>query len=337
MLRRGTMVSVALCTHNGEQFIAEQLLSILSQSTPPAEIIMSDDASTDATVELAQGVVATFLSENPEITTRFRILENVRPLGIAANFERAISECSADVIALSDQDDVWALRRLERLATVFEGRPELLLLHSDAQLVDESGSPLPNTLFEALEISKTMRDEIHGGGAFALLMKRNLVTGATAVFRRSLFELATPFPAHWVHDEWLAIVAAALGQLDVIDEQLINYRQHGSNQIGVRKLSVMAKIRRLREPGAARNLSLLERATALADRFVAMSDVIPQAHVDAALLKLTHERRRSSLSVHRFRRLVPIARQLARGDYSRFGKGRLDALRDLTQPLVVDR
>lgn len=335
MPHRGTTISVALCTHNGEQFIAEQLLSILSQSLPPAEIIMSDDASTDRTVECARGVAENFLDHNPEVNTRFRVLENLQPLGVAANFEQAISECSADVIALSDQDDLWAADRLERVATEFDNRSELLLLHSDARLIDESGAPLPHTLFDALEVSRSMKNEIHAGEAFRLLLKRNLVTGATTVFRRSLFDVARPFPESWLHDEWLAIVAAATGRLDFLEETLVDYRQHDANQIGVSKLSFAGKTRRMIEPGATRNLRLLERATALADRFAKMGGLTSKSYAEVVQRKLAHEIVRAGLSVHRLFRVVPVVRQLASGDYSRFGRGGLDAIRDLTQSLVV--
>src|SRR4051812_16867623 len=123
-------VSVALCTHNGAAYIAEQLASIVAQNPQPAEIVLSDDASTDDTVAIARGI----MSEHPGID--FRVLENRPALGVTGNFERAIAERGGELIALSDQDDLWHPGRLAAIAAIFADRPELLLLHGDARLVD---------------------------------------------------------------------------------------------------------------------------------------------------------------------------------------------------------
>lgn len=334
---RSLTVSVALCTHNGERFISDQLLSILGQSQPPREIVLSDDASTDGTVARARHVVERFLAEHPAIVLSFRVLENASPLGVTKNFEQAIGSCGSELIALSDQDDLWRQDRLERVCAIFQRRPDLLLLHSDAQLIDEVGAALPNTLLGALEVSARSRVAVHAGLAFDVLMRRNLVTGATTVIRSSLFETAKPFPVAWVHDEWLGIVAAALGQLDLLEDCLVDYRQHGANQIGVKKLSLAGKLRRMLEPGMARNSRLLLRASALVDRFEVMSDVIPRQRVEAARRKQEHERMRSHLSVHRSLRMLPVFRALASGAYSEFGRGSADAVRDLVQSLKSAR
>lgn len=337
MTVRNLTVSVALCTHNGERFIADQLLSILCQSQPPREIVLSDDASTDATVEMARRTVDAFLAQHPTVEVELRVLRNASALGVTKNFERAIAACNSELVALSDQDDVWSADRLARVNAVFLERPGLLLLHSDARLVDEAGAVLPGTLLEALEVSAEARGAIHAGEAFDALMRRNLVTGATTVIRRSLFPRAVPFPESWVHDEWLAIVAAALGEIALMEETLVDYRQHGANQIGVSRLSFFGKLRRMLEPGSARNRRLLARATALADRLEFMRDAIPQHRIETAHGKLEHERLRSRLSPHRALRLIPVLRELRTGRYSEFGRGAADAMRDLVQPLKSAR
>jgi glycosyltransferase involved in cell wall biosynthesis len=330
-------VSVALCTHNGERFIGEQLASILDQTHPPAEIVLSDDASGDETVARARAVVARFRAERPESTVRLRVLENPVALGVARNFEQAILACANELIALSDQDDIWLPSRLERAVAVFDLRPDLLLLHSDAFLVDESGGRLDATLLQALEVSDSVQGAIHGGAAFEQLMKRNLVTGATTMIRRRLLDWAIPFPAEWVHDEWLAIVAAAVGELEVLPDPLISYRQHASNQIGARRLSVLGKFRRLMEPGTGRNRRLLDRATVLANRLPSLGEAVSEARRDAARHKVVHERMRQGLAANRMLRILPVLRELGTGRYSEFGRGAVDAARDLLQPLERDR
>lgn len=327
------VVSVALCTHNGERFIEDQLLSILAQSQPPIEIVLSDDASTDATVELARNTVKSYLDGHPDCITRLRVTENPEALGVVRNFEQAILACGSELVALSDQDDVWAVDKLERAAAVFAGRPNLLLLHTDARLIDEAGDALPGSLLAALEVSEQVQHEIHNGLAFELLMRRNLVTGATVIIRRRLAEIAVPFPASWVHDEWLALLAATMGEIDLVPEPLIDYRQHGANQIGVRKLSFFGKFRRLFEPGVERNARLLERALVLVMRFTEMGDEVETERLEVAKRGVLHEQARSALKPGHVGRIVPVIRELQTGRYSEFGRGIFDAVRDLLQPL----
>lgn len=326
-------VSVALCTHNGAPFIVEQLLSILGQSEPPREIVLSDDASGDDTIALVRTALSDFRADHPQCATELRVIENAAALGVVKNFEQAILACTSELISLSDQDDVWSPDRLARIRDEFARRPNLLLLHSDARLIDDAGSVIPGTLFQALEVSDQAKAAIRSGDAFTQLLRRNLVTGATVVFRRELVPAATPFPRGWVHDEWLAVIASLLGEVDVVDEALIDYRQHGMNQIGARKLSLFGKFHRMIEPGVKRNARLLARAQSLVDGLESLADRIPATALAAARRKLRHEVVRSSLSPTRIKRLVSVVRELRTGRYSEFGRGPADAVRDLIQPL----
>jgi hypothetical protein len=260
-------------------------------------------------------------------------LENPRPLGVTANFEQAILACGSEFVALCDQDDVWHPDRLELAVGAFDSRSSLQLVHGNARLVDQDGAGLPGSLFEALGVDGAALLSIHTGGAFDLLMRRNLVTGATTMIRRELAEFAAPFPVGWVHDEWLAIVAAAFDRIDVVEEQLIDYRQHGANQIGVRALSTAETLGRMLEPGLERNRRLLVRAQSLVQRFTAMGESIPADRLGAARAKLAHELARAALPTARVRRLPRVIRELRTGRYGDFGRGAADAVRDLIQPL----
>lgn len=321
-------VSVAMCTYNGARFVREQLQSILAQSRMPDELVICDDGSTDATLAVVRSVIESLGGQ-----TEVRLLENAEPLGVAGNFEHAIRSCSGDVIVLSDQDDVWSGRRIERILAAFDANPRALLVHSDARLVDETGAAVGPSLLEAIEVTAPMRRSIVEGGAFELLLKRNLVTGATAAIRRELAQLALPIPAGWLHDEWLAIVAGAVDGIALVPEPLLDYRQHGDNAIGAAKLSFAGKLGRMLEPGRERNSRLLRRAASLAERLPHLDAAIGPDRLDAARRKLAHETVRSRLSRHRLARIVPVVRQSRLGAYREFGRGPADAARDLLQPL----
>src|SRR5690606_21571564 len=111
-------------------------------------------------------------------------------------------------------------------------------------------------------------DSLNGGGAIGVLLRRNLVLGASLAFRRELLEAALPFGDGWVHDAWLAVVATALDPngVRVIEHPLLDYRQHGSNLIGARRRSLGGTLARLREPRTGRNERLLVAAASLVDR-----------------------------------------------------------------------
>lgn len=320
-------VSVALCTYNGQRFIEAQIDSILSQSVLPDELVVSDDASKDNTLALIRARVDAFGDGAPRLT----ILENRSALGVTANFEKAILATSGDLIILSDQDDVWAPDRVELTVRAFAD-PDVMLVHGDAHLIDANGDRLPSSLFDSYGVDAETRELLASRRAFELLLRRNLITGATAAIRRSVAEQAAPFPASWVHDEWLAIVAAATGSIVPLENELIGYRQHGNNEIGAVQLTLRSKIRKLTEPGSDRNRRILERAVALAERYPELASSTPD-RLALVELKRQHEVVRSGLRRSRFSRIGPVLREARTGRYSQFGGGLQDIVRDLVQPL----
>jgi glycosyltransferase involved in cell wall biosynthesis len=320
-----------MCTYNGGAFVAEQVRSILAQTHPPAELIVADDGSTDGTRDVVADTIAAYGRANPGLELRVVTLPpEAAPLGVAANFERALRASSFPVIALSDQDDVWHPDRLEHMLAALEA-PGVTLVHGDARLVDAVGADLGTTLFGALGLSATERSEIDAGDGFSALLRRNLATGATTLLRTEVRDRALPIPAGWIHDEWLAIVAAATSRTALLDEPLTDYRQHGENQIGVRRASLGDKLSRLREPRQPRNSRLLTRARSLAERLDALDGVPPERRA-LARAKLAHEARRSALPAIRIARVGGVITGWRSGDYRRFGRGGQDALRDLVQP-----
>ncbi|HXH36678.1 MAG TPA: glycosyltransferase family 2 protein [Plantibacter sp.] len=319
-------VSVALCTYNGARFLEEQLDSILGQRVLPAEIVVSDDGSTDGSPEIVERIAA-------GAAVPIRLLRNPQPLGVTRNFESAMRATTGEFIVLCDQDDIWRVDRIERALRAFDARPQLQLVCSDARLVDGDGAPLGTGLFSSLSIGASERSEIAAGRAFRVLLRRNLVTGAAAMLRRAVFEAAAPFPAPWVHDEWLAIVAASLGPIEFLDEPLVDYRQHGANQIGVAEPTLRYKIRRLMAPGRQRNQDIADRMAGLAARLDRSDPPLPLADVDAVRAKLSFERFRADLPEARPSRVLPVLLRLRRGEYGRFAsQGVLDIARDLLQP-----
>ena len=319
-------VSVALCTRNGARYLPEQVRSICAQEPPPREIVLSDDASTDDTLAVVRDTLAQCGMAD---RIALRVFSNSPPLGVTRNFEQAVRACSHELIALCDQDDVWHPGRLARMVAQFEARPDLLLLHTDARLVDGELEPLGSTLFHALEVQPSELEAIASGEAFGVLLRRNLVTGATTMFRRTLLEAALPFAPEWVHDEWLAAVAAATGRMDVLPEPTIDYRQHGNNQIGARRLTLSEKIAKAFVERGDKHVARLRRAEALLRRLQQLGDKVRPGCLDAQCDKVSHQRFRAGLPAARPLRLLPILVEAARGRYARFGRGKQAIVQDV--------
>jgi glycosyltransferase involved in cell wall biosynthesis len=332
-MQSGLRVSVVLGTYNGSCYLEEQLESILAQSVMPNEIIVTDDGSTDATLSIIDRVTERF--GVPARGLAVTVITHPGPSGVTQNFERGLKVASGDIVFLSDQDDVWSPVKIERMLEVFEREPLLTLLHSDATLVNEGRSKLKQSLFQALRFSSHERAAERNGEAFALFMKRNIVTGATAAVRRELILLATPFPPFWLHDEWLAITASLQGPqaVDFIDEALIEYRQHRENQVGASRLTFSGGFTKLVSRRGARNERLLGRAKSLHERLSRLASIEPRCEVflRQSRLKLQHEQFRSSLPERRLARLGPVVRELRSGRYETFGGGLRDAVRDVVQ------
>ncbi|MCU1580511.1 MAG: glycosyl transferase family 2 [Rhodoglobus sp.] len=320
-------VSIALCTHNGARFVEEQVRSILKQSELPVQVVLSDDASTDDTVALVEGLWADL---DPTGAPELVVLRNEAALGVVRNFQQAVEACNSELIALSDQDDVWAPNRLEAMSSRFELDPTLELLFSNATLIDAEGRPT-GSLFEALEIDRQDLADIRLGDAFGVLLRRNVVTGATAVFRRELVERAIPFPPTWVHDEWLAIIAAATSRIDWMPDRLIGYRQHGSNQIGVAAPTLRYKVARVLQARGDRYTGMVDHSQVLLDRLRRLG--VGDELIALTEAKVAHDRFRAGLPANRLARIAPVLRSASTGAYARFcSRKRLDILRDLLQP-----
>jgi hypothetical protein len=228
-------ISVAMCTYNGAEFLPAQFESIIAQSRQPDEIVVCDDGSTDET----QSLLAKFATET---TIPVLIHHNQTNLGSVKNFERAIQLCTGDVIAVSDQDDVWRHDKLQLIEQAFN-KPSVGLVFSDAELVDEHLNPLGHTMWNAIAFDAHKRRLVRYGRALEVLITGWTVTGATMAFRSRFVKLSLPIPEGiaMIHDGWIALTIAAVANVVVLDEPLIKYRQHGKQQIGAPALAEAAR------------------------------------------------------------------------------------------------
>jgi glycosyltransferase involved in cell wall biosynthesis len=221
---------VALCTYNGGKYLKEQLESILSQTKQPDAIVICDDCSTDDTWD----ILNRFKLSAP---VSVKLMRNATQQGVTKNFELAVQSLETDLIFLCDQDDIWFVNKISTIHAVFLASPKTEMVFTNAVLVDANGNDLGATLFGELQLSQEEEQALARGKAFEVLCRRNVITGATAAFRRSLLSVALPFSDTCLHDEWLGLIASTLGGVVQLPDCTIKYRQHGKNVVGVRKLS----------------------------------------------------------------------------------------------------
>jgi len=220
-------ISIAMCTYNGAAFLPAQLQSILAQTRPPDEIVICDDGSTDNTRPLLEKFAA-------ESSIPIKLHFNQQNLGSIKNFEQAITLCTGDVIALSDQDDVWRSDKLELFENVLNKSPSTGIVFSDAAIVDENLKPLDRRMWDEIGFDAHKRKLVRTGRALEVLITGWTVTGATMAFRSRFVKLSLPIPdgIAMIHDGWIALTIAAVADVVAVDEPLIQYRQHAQQQIG---------------------------------------------------------------------------------------------------------
>ena len=238
-------VSIAVATFNGAKFIVEQLESLARQSYPPHEVVVSDDCSTDGTVEL----IAAFAKDAP---FEIRIVRNEVNRGYRDNFMHAASLCKSPIVAFCDQDDIWHADKLLETVKYFED-PAVKLVHHNANIIDAEGR------FLRVALNSRMLSERQAPRYFAL--------GFTEVFRGELLAFSQlrdlsvdhQKPSQKLaHDQWIFFLAAALGKVVFIDKSLVDYRQHAQNAYGLKAESLSARtLKKIRHsvksfPGVAR-------------------------------------------------------------------------------------
>lgn len=201
------MISICMATYNGERYIKEQIDSILPQLEETDEIIISDDGSTDKTIEIVQSF------SDPRVQIHF----NSGKHGYVGNFENALRLSSGDMIFLSDQDDIWEPNKIEVCVKALQDAD--LIIH-DAQLVDGQGKSLGKTYYSVMH---------HRTGFWSNLIETRYL-GCCMAFNRRTLSYVLPFPTYRRgHDYWIGCAAAMKYKVKFIPDVLIKYRRHGHN------------------------------------------------------------------------------------------------------------
>lgn len=207
-----TPVSVVMTTCNGEDFLVEQIESILNQLEPEDEMIVVDDASHDGTRRMLQHYSG----------HQVRILLNDSNIGVMKSIERGLNSARFDIIFLSDQDDIWLPGKRTSFVDAFAKNLECTIVISDAEVIDETGILL-TPLFMPLRGGFRSR--------FLANLIRNRYLGCAMAIHRRLLKKALPIPASApMHDMWLGAIGSLSGTVCYLPQPFIQYRRHNRNQ-----------------------------------------------------------------------------------------------------------
>jgi len=226
-------VIILMATYNGSKFLKEQIESIIYQSHPNWELWIRDDNSSDSTVEIIR------YYENSD--SRIRLVKDLDGnIGVSNNFLKLLSLAAlSDVnyFCFSDQDDVWVSNKIEKQLSFIkknEYSKRAVLVHSDLEVVNDKLARIDASFMNFLNIHH------ENDNAISVLLTQNFVTGCTMMMNRELIDVALPVSNQVViHDWWLALCASAVGEIVYINQPMVKYRQHESNEVGIRSYAVL--------------------------------------------------------------------------------------------------
>ncbi|MCI9843867.1 glycosyltransferase family 2 protein [Flavobacterium pectinovorum] len=211
------MISVCMATYNGGKYIERQLISILRQLGPEDEIVISDDGSSDNTVQIINSLNDSrilFLAHERNLKKKNKLRSHYL---VSLNFENALKNAKGDFIFLADQDDIWADDKVEIMMFYLKSNS---LVMSDCKVIDEDDNIVKESFFNKLKLPR---------GIF-LNIKKPVYHGCCMAFKKDVLIKALPFPEKLIlHDTWIGILAENLDNVKFIEDKLVFYRRHSLN------------------------------------------------------------------------------------------------------------
>jgi len=247
------VIDILLATYNGEKYVAELIDSLVAQKYQSWRLVVSDDGSRDGTVDIIQEYQRRF----PE-----RVVLRARTggaRGARGNFAFLLGLAQGEYVMLCDQDDIWTPTKIEKTLSTMQAaerrmtRETPLLVFSDLRVVDANRRLIDGSFYHYQQVDPT---DVSVG----CLLTRNVIVGCAVMINRPLLQLAVPMPREAIiHDWWLALLACLSGHIEHIPESLLEYRQHGQNDWGARRISLWALLRRNPQRLLKRQLRLRNR------------------------------------------------------------------------------
>lgn len=231
-------IAILLSTYNGSKYLKNQLDSLMAQTYKDFEIIVRDDGSSDNTIDILTAY-------------NMKILEENHNLGAKRSFSEllsyAIKHNEAQYFMFCDQDDVWNKDKIEKTYHKMKELEKIysknmpLLVHSDLKVVDNKIEVISQSFWKYQSIDPNKQK-------LSDFIVNNNITGCTMMINRSLAKKVKTIPKEAImHDWWVAMVVSTFGKIDYLNESLILYRQHGSNDTGAKEYGFQYFVRKFFE------------------------------------------------------------------------------------------
>lgn len=217
--------SLAVATYNGEKYIAKQIQSILDQTFPVFEIVVSDDGSRDRTIDIIKSLDYKGVHIN--------VISNKGRHGCCGNFENAVRRCTGDYIFLADQDNIWFPNKVEMFNAFLSRNPSAQCIASDGILIGPNDRQIEGEFCPLFRFVSDPFCKLSQEKYLTYIVQTYLVRGMALCISRELFDLMVPFPDTFAaHDKWIVFCALCRDSFYLINEKLVMYRVHDSNTCG---------------------------------------------------------------------------------------------------------
>jgi glycosyltransferase involved in cell wall biosynthesis len=252
-------ISIAMATYNGERFLQEQLESLVNQEHLPYELVVCDDGSNDRTV----AILNNFASKAPFLV---KVYKNEHRLGFPDNFFKAARLCRGNLIAFSDQDDVWMPEKLKVQSRAFSN-PKILLAAHSWIVTDEQLNPIHVKRWKT-SIRKFVGPWFYING-FSLICRRSFLEEFQWAWpqRPEDANKISGSPRGMAHDHWLCTLAQYIGEVALLEEPLALHRRHATNVTGEHHKGLGMLFRNIIAAGQRKYAFLGELALEYADYF----------------------------------------------------------------------
>lgn len=221
------MIDILMATFNGEKYLREQIDSILNQTYSNFRLLISDDCSNDSTRDILQEYV--------QKDKRVIVFLQNKNLGVVKNFEFLLEKVEGEYFMFSDQDDFWQKDKIQKsIDKLIQDNCDLV--YSDLEVVGPKLELLNKSYWDLKGFTKKVKKYNN----FESLYLNNYITGSTMLVKSKWKNKILPIPSkskYILHDYWTALIISKFGKLEYIDESLVKYRQHKSNEIGSKRKS----------------------------------------------------------------------------------------------------
>ena len=220
------MIDILLSTYNGQQYIEEQLLSILNNTYSDTRILIRDDGSIDNT----RDIIADFAKKYPNKIVV--IQDNKGNLGCTKSYEELVKCVSSEYFMFCDQDDYWCSNKiavsLEKLLAIEKvySKNFPCIVFSDLYVTDEALNIVHPSFYKATRLNPNVVNSLYQA------MAESVAPGCTMIMNRATINYILPFPKEVTHDFWVILLIVKYGKVAFLNIPTIKYRQHGSNAVG---------------------------------------------------------------------------------------------------------